>query len=195
MRLFKAFGYELTFHPSKHTILHPEYKTLTDFAFEIEGVRYYQFRSLLDMPTKRYKKVMEFIREAELSLTSKDICELLDISIKSIEEGKVSRSIIIQNDIVNLASQFIETDTYYRLFSCCFFTEGEDLTDYDFDYGDVKIEAFKKEYIPDFFLKKPMKKYLPQVDILKEDIEVYSKLTSVNKSRLLKIRDDYTKSQ
>ena len=189
----KIFGYEIKRINTKVHQLHRDYKTVIEFAFEIDGVKYYEFKNILDMPSIRYKKCMEFIREAEMSITSSDLVELIKMSMDYINKGNLARSIIIQNGITNLASQYMETDTFYRLFSCCFFDLEEDLTDYDYDYNELKIKSFKTETIPDFFLKEPIKRYIPQPNILPKDLLVFSKITKTNKEHLQKIKSEYIK--
>lgn len=181
----RIFGFEIRrVNDKEFTALHPDFKTLVEYAFTVNGVEYFEFKTLLDMPTLRYKKVMELIREAEMSLKSVDLVKYLEKSISFLEKGELAKSIVIQNSISALASQFMETDTYYRLFSAVFFTLDEDISDYDYDYNEQKIELFKKEKIDDFFFREPMKRYLPQTNISPKDLEVFSKLTNVNKEML-----------
>jgi hypothetical protein len=197
----RLFGYEIrkvnkegdvNGIPNKATCLHPTYKTVTEFAFEIDGKEYYQFKNLLDMPVLRYKRTMEFIREAELSISSKDLEELIRESIEQLNKGDLTKSIIIQNAILNLSSQFMETDTYYRLFSCVFFDLDENILDYDYDYNEEKISLFKKQPATAFFFNQPMRKYLIQPNISEEDLETFLKLTKAQKEYVQKIKQGYT---
>lgn len=190
----KLFGYEIKKSTSKIHQLHKDYKAVIEFGFEIDGVKYYEFKNLLDMPSLRYKKCLEFIREAEMSITSTDLSEMLKISLEYLNKGNVTQSIIIQNAVINLATQYIETDTFYRLFSCCFFTLEEDLTDYDYDYNESKIKAFKTEDLPSFFLKQPIRRYIPLPSISQQDLTIFSKMSKVNKEQLQRIKLDYIKN-
>jgi hypothetical protein len=184
----RLLGYELRkVKKGEYTLLHPDYKTVTQFVFDIDGTEYFEFKSLLDMPTLRYKKVIELIREAEMSVKSVDISKYLKDSIQYLNDGDLAKSIIIQNALIHLSSQFMETETYYRLFSCVFFTIDEDLSDYDEDYNEIKIDLFKKQKIGDFFFKEPMRKYLTQPNISPKDLELFLKLTKVNKDHLHKL--------
>lgn len=197
----RLFGYELrkvnkggevNGIPNKATCLHPIYKNVVEFAFAIDGKEYYQFKNLLDMPQKRYQRVNEFIREAEMRITSKELLEITGLIKEAIDKGKITDVSILVNLIDTTATQFIETDTYYRLFTCVFFDLDEDITDYDFDYNEDKIELFKKQPATAFFFSQPMRKYLPQVDISEKDLNIFLKGTKAKKEFLSKTKSKYT---
>ena len=190
----RLFGYEIRKVKNNLTCLHPEVKTLTEFAFEIDGKEFYTFKTLLDMPAPRYQRIQEFIREAEMRITSKDLTEIIGLIKNAIDKGKITDAVIFLNAIDSLTSQFIETDTFYRLFTCLFFDLDEDIMDYDFDYNEYKIDLFKSQPQTAFFFSQPMKKYLPQIDILQEDLEVFLKQTKSNHQHLLKIKSDYIRN-
>lgn len=165
----------------KNTKFHPDYRLKTEFAFKLGDTEYFWFNSLLDMPTKRYQRVSQFITETDLRLTRKDITDYVEVIEKALNEGNVTRAVMMLGEMKYQNQMFIETDTFYRLYSCVFFTADEDLTDYDFEIGDKKIEEFKKHKIEDFFLTEPSRKFLPQVDISAEDLNLFLKLTETRK--------------
>jgi len=162
------------------TALHPNYKALVEYGFTIDGQDYYQMKSILDMPALRYMKIEEFIRDAEMRISSKELSELMDNQIEFINKGELNNVAAIAMGIQHRLTQFMDTDTFYRLFSCAFFTLEEQLNDYDYTIGDKKIEAFRKEPASAFFFRKPIKEYLPQVNISKNDMNTFSKLTKAN---------------
>lgn len=189
----KIFGYEIRKIKTNLSCLHPDFKVLTHYAFSIDDKEYHTFANLLDMPAPRYQRIQEFIREAEMRITSKDLTDILGLSKDAIDKGKITDAVIFLNAIENLTSQYIETDTFYRLFTCLFFDLDEDITDYDFDYNEEKLEKFKSQPQTAFFFSQPMKEYLPQIDISEKDLEVFLKMTSANKEYLHKVKSDYTK--
>jgi len=191
MRL--PFGFELI-RPKPKTALHPDYKTLVEFAFEIEGVSHYSFKNAIDMPPKRFQRMNQFIREVELRMNSKDLLEDMNLIKEAANKGELTSVVEVAIGVIYRAEQFIETDTFYRLFTCAYFTLEEDLTDYDYDYNESKIELFKSEPIGDFFFRQPLRKYLPQIDISSKDFQTFSKLTKRNKLNTQKIRSEITKS-
>jgi hypothetical protein len=66
------FGLVLS-RPKAKTALHPELKTLTQFAFEIEGVDYYEFSNIADMPKDRFRKANELLINCEWSISTEDL--------------------------------------------------------------------------------------------------------------------------
>ena len=190
----RLFGYEIRKIKTNLTCLHPQVKTLTEFAFEIDGKEFHTFKSLFDMPAPRYQRIQEFIREAEMRLTSKDLADFITLIKEAMNAGKITDAVIFLSAMENLASQYIETDTFYRLFTCLFFDLDEDITDYDFDYNESKLELFKSQPKTAFFFSQPMKKYLPQIDISHQDLEVFLKQTEVNKEYIQKVKSDYIKN-
>ena len=190
----RLFGYEIRKIKNNLTCLHPQVKTLTEFAFDIEGKEFHTFKNLLDMPAPRYQRIQEFIREAEMRITSKDLLDFIEIIKDAINKGKITDAVIFLGAMENLTSQYIETDTFYRLFTCLFFDLDEDITDYDFDYNESKIELFKSQPVTSFFFSQPMKKYLPQIDISEQDLEVFLKQTNAHRDYIQQIKSDYIKN-
>jgi hypothetical protein len=175
--------------------LHPDYKSTIEHAFTIGSRQYYRFKDMMDMPRMRYEKCMQFIREAEMRITHQDLNDLIDLTLDALNKGKVTDAIIFQNSIQHLTNQFIETDTYFRLFSCLFFDLDEDITDYDFNYNEAKIIDFRNFPEGSFFFTKPMRDYLPAQNISERDLEVYLRATKSHKEYIQKIKSDYiTKS-
>ena len=105
--------------------------------------------------------------------------------IASLNEGKVTRAIEILSEIKLRLSLKLEPDILYRLASCVYFYKDEDLSNYDYDLGDKKIELFKKENVDNFFLNEPLSSLAPLRNISAEDIRDYSKI--------IKIRNEYLK--
>ena len=190
----RLFGYEVRKVKSNLTCLHPVMKSLTEFAFDINGKEYWQFKNLLDMPAPRYQRIQEFIREAEMRITSQELNDMIELIKDALNKGRITDAVIFLNGIENLTNQFIETDTFYRLFSCLFFDLDENITDYDFDYNDEKIKLFKSQPQVGFFFSQPMKRFLPQIDISESDLATFLKQTSVHKEFLQKIKSEYIKS-
>ena len=177
------FGLVLS-RPKAKTALHPDYKKSIQFAFTIEGQDYYEFTTLSDMPQERYKKFNDLATQCDWRMSIDDLKELLDLQKKAVNNGKLTDIMEIVNAFEYCLTIYIETDLFMVLFSCLFFTKDEDLTDYDYDIGVIKTELFKKHGIPSFFLMQPVKKYLPLTDISSQDIEVFSKQTSVKREFL-----------
>jgi hypothetical protein len=129
-----------------------------------------------------------------MRITSKELNETVELVKDALNKGKVTDAIVLLTIIENLSNLYIETDTFYRLFTCLFFDLDEDITDYDFDYNEDKIKLFKSQPATAFFFSQPMKRYLPQIDISEADLEVFLKQTKVSEQYASKLKSDYTKN-
>ncbi len=181
----------------KNTVLHPEYKKLAKFAFEMGGEAYYQYENLLDLPPKRWHKVEEFIREAELRLEREDLNSLVDAALHSINKPhvKMTEVVLCLQSIKEASNMFLEIETFYKLFSAVFFTMDEDITVYDYEYNQEKIAKFKQEDTAAFFLREPMRKLLPLSDISDGDIEVFIAQSKAQKELIQKISKNFIEGQ
>jgi hypothetical protein len=176
----KLFNHEIR-KPNKGTALHPDYKKAIEFAFEIQGIEYFQFKNLADMPSERYYAVSERITEVEMRIDRESLLAYLDKIEELINLGNFGRVGAIVEEMRFRTEMLVETETLYRLASCVFFTIDEDLTTYDLDFNDAKIAIFKKEKINDFFFKEPIKKFIRLPSISQQDLELCLKLTEARK--------------
>ena len=190
----RLLGFEIR-RPGKTTVLHPEFKKVTEFAFDINGVEYFQFKNPMDMPVLRYKKYEEFLGEAEMRMSCKEALSILDLAEDAIEKSKGTDAILLIRTMKYQMSQFMETDTFYRLFTCLFFDLEEDLTEYDYDYNESKIKLFKSQPAISFFFQHPMKDWLPAPNISEQDLSIFLKQTKVSKEYIQRTKSSYLKNQ
>ena len=192
----RLFGYHISINkPKKYTALHKALTGFTQYAFTIDGNDFYQFKNYLDMPALRYQMMNAFISEAEMRMTRDEAKEYIRLIRESIDNNSITKVVAWLNQIDYRLDQFMETDTFYRLFSCAFFTKDEDLTIYDYDFNDWKIELFKKQPATSFFFMSQMKELLPQVDISESDLNHYLAQTKAIKEALYKLKYDGTEKQ
>ena len=180
--------------PEKATCLHPIMKSVVEFAFEIDGKEYWQFKNVIDTPAKRFQRLNEFMREAEMRITGKELVEMNELIKDALNKGKHTDAVVLLNAVNNLTSQFIETDTFYRLFTCVFFDLEEDIMDYDYDYNEPKIESFKAQPQTAFFFSQPMSVFLPGTNLSQQDLQVYLNLTTAHKQHLQNTKDGYIRN-
>jgi hypothetical protein len=179
----KIFGYELIIEKKEVYVrkgIHPDYKKAIEFVFTIEGEDYYAFKTIADAPKGRYLKSSEFMAELEMRITRDMLLAYCERMEELINQGNFGKVAAIVEEIKYRAETMIETETMYRLASSVFFTMDEDLTTYDYDYNSEKITKFKKyKSINDFFLKEPVKRFIPLPGISEEDLAVFLKLSQV----------------
>lgn len=192
----RILGFEIRrIQKNTYNRMHPDYKTLIEYTFTINDVEYFQYKDDRDMPPLRRTAYEQFLREAELRMNSKDALELLNLTEDAIEKSKATDAIILIRGMKYQIEQFMEMDTFYRLFSCLFFTSDEDLTTYDYTHNDIKIEAFKKEPVKTFFFIPHIKGWLPQLNITDKDLEVYLSQSKNAKNQVQKIKSKYLKER
>jgi hypothetical protein len=162
--------------------VHPKVEKSISPAFKVDGEQYYEFDNLSDCPAGRYFRIQQFMVELNLRIDKDSLVELLDKALEFMDKNQATKTAAILLDIKNRTEFLIETNTAYRLASAVFFTLDEDLTTYDFDYNQKKIEKFKKQDISTFFLSRPMKKLIPQINISGADLAIYLKATEAQKT-------------
>ncbi len=159
--------------PKFKTAIHPEYKKLIEKVKTIKGRTLYQFKSLLDMPHKRYNACTrmntEFNMRIDIDILQKSISDCM----KFINEGNITKVASILTILQTHTEMTLSLKASYRLVSCVYFWKDEDLDDYDFEIGDEKIKLFKEIGLESFFLSKPMNNFLPPMNISAEDLKVY----------------------
>jgi hypothetical protein len=165
-RLFKK--------PLPNTAIHPKYKTLIEKVAKIKGRQLYQFKNLLDMPSNRYSQCSRFTTEFTMRLDA----DILKTSIKDCleyaNEGNFTKVIGILTLLQEHTNMLLSLSASYRLASCVYFWDDENLDNYDFEIGDEKIRLFKEIGFESFFLTKPMNNFVPQMNISAQDLEAYS---------------------
>lgn len=161
-----------------NTSIHPKYKTLIQEVREIGGRMLYEFKDLLDTPHNRYNNFDRFSLEFKMRLDLETSIDL-DKKIKANIEKGTQKAILdiyqIADHRIRMAEMTLGLEHSYRLVSCAWFWEDEDLDDYDFEIGDEKIRLFKKEGLESFFLSKSMRKFLPQVNISADVLKACSR--------------------
>ena len=159
-----------------NTSIHPKYKTQIIEVKEIKGRQLYQFKSLLDMPHDRYTTAMRFRTEFSMSLDNDYLGEFINIQEKGFSSGKVYECIGALEQLKVRRDMLISIDTSYRLASCVYFWEDEELSNYDFEIGDEKITLFKEIGFESFFLSKPMNNFIPAINLSEQDLKACSML-------------------
>lgn len=172
----------------RRTAIHPEYRKLIEKIATINGRDLYTFKSILDMPIKRHDKCTRFglefnmridlqtLREAHATVIE-DVGMMDTNNMKSLKR----KTMAILENINRLTEMAVSVDASYRLASCVYFWEDEDLTDYDFEIGDEKIQEFKKMGFDDFFLRAPMNNFLPAISLSRQDLELFSRMEKERK--------------
>lgn len=118
----------------------------------IDGVQYYKFVNQADMPDARFAHFMQFRNELSMGADRTLINEYLDNIIHHNNAGNASRvgqlAFLLQDTINNCTP----VEAFYNMASLMYFDKKEDISCYDYDYNQRKIEAFRRIKDQAFFL-------------------------------------------
>lgn len=132
------------------------------------------------MPYGRYKMLEMFIKQVELNMTKKILMGYID---------KIEKNISGETGAVNLTKCFealqamkarvvltFEIETVYSYASVVYFSDSENLYDYDKKLNEDKIASWREANSVDFFYMRPMGELFGLRSISKEDLEAYIKV-------------------
>lgn len=158
-------------------INHPDIADKIEFAFKFQGKKYYRFKNEYEMPTGRYKWVMNYLREVDLRMDIVTIKEFmkrlkgyLDGSKGSVNLHEAYKIISNMESRLNLA---FEPEGVRRLASVSYFDDSESLDGYDMKHNQEKIKAWREANFLDFFLMTPIGELLKISNISIGSLEDY----------------------
>lgn len=163
-----------------HNVHHPDFIGLTEPAFKVGDVQYYRFAKDTAMPWGRYMFMQTFLYEQDLRMDSELLngyCEMMKKAING--DGKPGQINLVKlvNCVTNIQARVnlgFEVDTTYRLASCIYFDDTEDLYTYDKGYNDtVKLPAWKEARSVDFFYTRPMSELLGLNGMSPADLQTF----------------------
>lgn len=159
------------------------------FAFELDGVNYWEFTDTNMAPTIRMMSAFSFYEEFKMRCTREYLiahCE----AVENVIDGK-NRSIDLIQFVklhINMRERLqwiFEPDTAYKYASVVMIDESEDPYSYDFRYNQKKIARWKKHDAAAFFLSMPIAKLFPPLNLSESDFQIYlSNLKQMNEEHL-----------
>jgi hypothetical protein len=159
-------------------------------AFIFEGVQYYEFDDVFQMPCDRAFSAMDYYEELRQRTTR----EYLQAHVEATEELLTAKKIDIYrireiNQFLKERVEFItDPDIIYKLASVIYFDKSENPYKYDMKYGQEKIKKWKEADIGDFFLQTPIRELLPWENISEGDLKNYASIiTEIKKRQLSKV--------
>ena len=186
------------FPPSRHPEQKRDYTNKAiKKVFKINGVQYYEFKNNMDMPWQRYLQLQQFIDEANTRISNKELIDYLNIFNEAANTGIYTTVAIINEDIQRRINMILNIDIMYSMFACVFFNleDGEDLTEFDYDFNEEKIKLFKQQNVGDFFLQEPIRRFFPQLDLSRQNLKTLLKMSQVEEKRLSKLKETVKSKQ
>lgn len=169
----------------------PNVNHIIEEAFEVGGVKYYQFADIFSLPYERGLFALMIYEETRMKCTLEYLTKHVNVVREILRSEKIDIFRINQlneqlNDRLNMA---LDVDLLYKLASVVFFTQEENPVLYDQAYCDKKIEYWKKhKAVSDFFLQQPLKDLMPFLESVDFDLNTYSQANlDLNKAHLAKL--------
>lgn len=156
-------------------VVKPEHQV--EFAFKgSDGTEYYHFTTGYNSYYERYMAFTDRIAEIEQRVDNAYLKMYLKVQKDYINKGLLSEIAVSSKHLEDRMNYICNVEFIYNLASVWFFDKSENPYLYDYGYADQKIKKWKrdKELIC-FFLKTPLKDYLPLPDILTTNIKTYEK--------------------
>ena len=135
----------------------------TEFAFELNGRQFWRFVNIWDMPIGRQTEAevlfMEFSARMDRDYI-KNLMEKIRAKTKG-DEIDVGGIAILANDALHRLNLIVDWNLYEKMASVLYYDDAEDLSVYDFDYNQKKIQFWRDNGGNDFFLSMPLSELLP----------------------------------
>lgn len=173
--------------PKTYNIYHEDFSDKVEPAldndgkqFEVDGIKYYRFKTDTYMPYGRYKMQTMFIKQVDLNMTPKILSGFIEKIEHNIsgEKGQVNLTKVYEAIMAikaRLALTF-EIETVYSYASVVYFDDSENLYEYDKKTNDAKIARWREANTIDFFYMRPTSELFGLKNISKTDLEDYIKI-------------------
>ena len=155
----------------------PDSRHIIEFAFEINGKKYYRFSDIFNMSIERGLNAIMFYEESRMKCS----LEYLNKHVQAVREILHSNKIDIfrihqLNEQMSERLNFsLDVELLYKLSSAVYFDENENPSLYDAEYCKTKIEFWKNnKEVADFFLQQPLTELLPYLQSVDFNLNEYS---------------------
>lgn len=157
-------------------------------AFTVDGVVYFQFDSDFNIPCQRALQTITFYTEMSMRVDKEFLLKHTEAVEKIMQSQKIDIYAIkaLNDQLRDRLRWIVDTELVYKLASIVYFDENENPAEYDFEYNQKKIEAWKKNIkINDFFYSAPILDLVPHLKDSQVNLDEYSKVTAQVKNQQL----------
>lgn len=155
----------------------PNQKHIIDFAFEINGVKYYQFNDTFNLPYERGLMALAVYEEVRMRCSREYLEKHVEACRTLLHDAKIDifKLNALNEQLQDRLNLITDTDLLYKLASVVFFDKNENPTLYEQDYCKKKIDLWKKHKdVSSFFLQKPLVELIPFLKDVDFDLQSYS---------------------
>lgn len=139
-------------------IHHPELFDKVEASFKAGGKQYYTFKKDTTIRYGRYLILQAFLQEVNFRMSTDTLKNYIKVITEQINGSKgtinIGNALEYLGHMKNLTELAFEPDTVYRLASCLFFDDSEDLRTWDKTHNEEKIRAWRALGTLDFFYDK-----------------------------------------
>jgi len=160
----------------------------TDYLFTLDGLKHYRYKDISKTNCQRMFAANDYYNELSMRCSREYLLEhtkAMDVilSDKSIDIQKISQ---LNLQLKERLDMIHESDMIYKIASVIIFDVNENPYDYDFKYGQEKIERFKKKAQSDpMFLIKLFKITVGSPNMSDTDLLMYMEVGSkINQEHL-----------
>jgi len=145
-------------------------------AFISGGVQYYEIPGVFNIPYQRGLAAGSIYEEVNMRVTKEylqgHIAAVLEI-LSNPQKINILELSKLYDELDKRINWIASPETIYKLASVVYFDENESPEEYNFKYANEKILRWKKEGVEAFFLREPIRKFLPHSDLQEKDIPSY----------------------
>lgn len=163
-------------------------------AFEVGGIKYYEFDTTANLPWKRGLKFLSIYNELDMRCDRfylEKHGEAVDNIFKAPKLGfeEMMKLRTLENMLKERLQMVFHEDLVYKVASVVFFDENENPNDWEWKYALEKIKHWKKHQgVHDFFLHEPIQRLIPFLSSAGSNLEAYSKVARrVDEGHLAKV--------
>jgi hypothetical protein len=146
-----------------------------ELAFVHEGIEYFRFVNDLNIPVERAFAAQDVYEEMNHKLDATYLDSLLESVLKAANKGELVKIVQLISIAKEKRKHITNVDMIYKLASVLYFDKTENCYTYDYEYAEIKMNRWRKGGVQDFFLKTPLKDFLPSFDSLELSIETYTR--------------------
>lgn len=154
-------------------------EAIIEEAFKIDGITYYRFSDLNNLPYKRGLMAYAVYNELDMRCTREYLVLHADAlnTILSKPEINVFDIKKLNDQMMQRLQLTTDVDLMYKLASVAYFDKNENPESYDTAYCEKKIAHWKKySSVEAFFLSQPLMELLPFLSNADVDLNTYSEL-------------------
>lgn len=163
-------GYKQTHWPEKDIV----------FAFTCGGVDYYRWRDINNLPALRGLMAYTVTNELTMRVDREYLLQYTESVDALINSDKAIKKTELAQLNIHLKERLhfiVETELLYKLATIVFFDKRENIYEYDFSYGQEKINLWKKENMNVFFSKVSIEQLINYKGLSDIDLQTYSEVT------------------